>query len=104
MSNKALIEELRRLQTAGHKCEQCDNVYCGHVEKFVNGAIAALEAQEWVSVDDRLPEAHGEYLASRRCRPLGWVCTYASVGWIVNKDYPITHWMPLPTPPQEEEK
>ena len=58
---------------------------------------------EWISVNDRLPERHGEYLVSRRCRPKGWVCMYAPIGWIVNNGYPVTHWMPLPDPPEDNQ-
>ncbi|MGI9569506.1 MAG: DUF551 domain-containing protein [Desulfobulbia bacterium] len=55
---------------------------------------------KWISVKDRLPDKHGEYFVSRACRPRGWVIRYAPVGWIVNDDYPVTHWMPLPKPPE----
>lgn len=57
---------------------------------------------EWISVKDRLPEKHGEYLAATTARPRGWVIVYAPVGWICSASYPVTHWMPLPEPPCNE--
>ena len=60
--------------------------------------------QEWISVDDGLPDREGKYL------------TYTAKGtveisnfytcWLGTKsqfDYWITHWMPLPKPPTEKE-
>ncbi|MBW2037027.1 MAG: DUF551 domain-containing protein [Deltaproteobacteria bacterium] len=53
----------------------------------------------WISVKDRNPEKFGEYLGSTRARPRGWVFMYAQVGWVCSRDYPVTHWMPLPAAP-----
>ncbi|MBR5874526.1 MAG: DUF551 domain-containing protein [Oscillospiraceae bacterium] len=64
---------------------------------------------EWISVKDRLPEDDADYLV--------WVadaCTveramyYGDGEWLTedleNLTRLVTHWMPLPEPPKEEEK
>ena len=55
---------------------------------------------KWVSVKERQPNKHGEYLGSTKARPRGWVFVYAPVGWICSNDYPVTHWMPMPERPR----
>ena len=56
----------------------------------------------WISVKDHNPENFGEYLGSTRARPRGWIFIYAPVGWICSDDYPVTHWRPLPAPPDKD--
>lgn len=63
---------------------------------------------EWISVNDRLPNAGQKVLitfrdpggsivdTARRCSDFGWDVT----NWEV-PDRLITHWMPLPEPPKE---
>lgn len=71
--------------------------------------IHQLEAQipKWISVEDMLPEPFIPVLCF-----LEWgealCCHYDGNGWVVNYDgedagpyYTITHWMPLPKPPEE---
>lgn len=54
----------------------------------------------WTSVKDRMPEKHGHYLVIRDNGYMS-VDTYSrSSHW--GKDVcKITHWMPLPEPPEE---
>lgn len=69
----------------------------------------------WVNVKDRLPEETGEYLFVYD----NYYVTYVTIGWFNaykaewrmghNRIVPIepeniTHWMPLPEPPKEDEK
>ena len=65
---------------------------------------------EWISVDDRLPKCQGSYLV---CKTYGdgvgvvmidmYSRNFYSNGfdWTIND---ITHWQPLPEPPQEAAK
>jgi len=63
--------------------------------------IAAEEKLRWIPVSERLPEKNGQYLVYS-----GWVrtllCLYGE--WACDpKESPVTHWMPLPSPPDEVE-
>ena len=58
--------------------------------------------QEWISVEDRLPEDSANVLV---CHKNGLVTTNAWLGanwWFKNERNPITHWMPMPQPPKGE--
>ena len=74
---------------------------------------SGVTVQEWVSVDDRLPE-EGEYVL---CVLKGFnyggkiqVCKFVPADKFKDKPYfehfrngfpSVTHWMPLPEPPEE---
>ena len=53
---------------------------------------------EWISVEERLPEKHGQYLAAFTNMKVD-VVTYTKIGWFYDKRCSITHWMPLTAPP-----
>ena len=67
---------------------------------------------QWISVDDRLPEPKHEFdarnwylvaLSNGVVKELAYEFHNHSVfgyGWRETA-YPVTHWMPLPQPPQE---
>lgn len=74
---------------------------------LANGVIL----QEWISVEDRLPEQPGMYLVTG-WYPYGdktpkiWICECIKigslVGWSNNALNPcVKAWMPLPQPPKE---
>ena len=97
-------------------------------EWYGNGDIAeklmsnGVTVQEWISVDDRLPDETGRYLAvKKRIAPdeLGGNRTDIVIlrffvddgfrmpihipDWINEKiNEEVTHWMPLPEPPKGE--
>ena len=63
---------------------------------------------EWVSVDERLPETAGEYLVVYH--PCHWDNVSAKIcvgidsfrgktAWAKKKHQRVTHWMPIPEPP-----
>lgn len=70
-------------------------------------AIAALREQpQWISVEDRLPEPDTDVLA-RRAIGMDVECYHkeASGYWSWDEysgKWKVTHWMPLPTPPEVE--
>ena len=102
---------------------------CGYVDEVAAEVLAdhlianGVTVQEWISVDDRLPDETGRYLAvKKRIAPdeLGGNRTdivilrfFVDKGfrmpthipeWInkeINEE--VTHWMPLPEPPKKEE-
>ena len=65
---------------------------------------------EWISVNDRLPR-DGRYLTIRYDQVTH--SSFADILWFERGDwwnghypgnYSVTHWMPLPEPPEEEQK
>ena len=75
-----------------------------------------VTVQEWISVDDRLPDQSGEVLVIVSGNPQKNItlnCAYELAeydpysGWIMGmwpewEDAVVTHWMPLPEPPKGE--
>ena len=57
---------------------------------------------EWISVDDRLPERNGRYLTHCKIEGQSLVCAlfYCKIGGF--NESTVTHWMPLPEPPVME--
>lgn len=71
--------------------------------------IQQLEAKvpRWISVEERLPEAHKNVLVYMT-NPIGWwkveIDWMDEQGWVCSADtewHTITHWMPLPEVPKE---
>ena len=86
------------------------------VEREVREAPALTPPNEWVSVDERLPEPdfprqqRGFYLVALSngvVKELMYEFRHYEnmmfdVGWHETA-FPVTHWMPLPAPPKKEE-
>ena len=81
-------------------------------EVIADGLIAnGVTVQEWISVDDRLPDQSGEVLVIVSGNPQKNItlnCAYELAeydpydGWIIEmwpewEDAVVTHWMPLPS-------
>ena len=58
---------------------------------------------EWISVEDRLPEKNTSVLVSTD-NGIVFQCLYAYDGWDLweGNEVNITHWMPLPEPPNAD--
>lgn len=56
--------------------------------------------QEWISIEDRLPERNGRYLTHCNIENQSLVCVlyYCKIGGF--NEGTVTHWMLLPTPPK----
>ena len=87
-----------------------EELHCAHKRNEAKDKrIAELENQ-WISVEDRLPETFQRVLALTADYDLDPVHTlvhfngaragFLSVGG--KKDKKVTHWMPLPAPPKEQ--
>lgn len=68
-----------------------------------------VTVQEWISVDDRLPEEKANcivYYQHSYCDNDGYwaigMCFYDGEKFQINPAYKVTHWMPLPEPPKGE--
>lgn len=79
--------EKRYLLTAPHTAE----------DLIANG----VTVQEWIPVKDRLPETDGDFL----CWNDFYGCIvghfWAKGKYFISKAVSVTHWMPLPEPPEE---
>ena len=103
-----------------------------HLNMFVTNLLShGVTVQEWISVDDRLPEYPGHYLVCTSINywhggcmdinenhkyhpngtPVGYDgstmsvldCYYDVTGhWNLACDSHVTHWMPIPEPPKGE--
>ena len=71
---------------------------------------SGVTVQEWISVEDRLPEA-GEYVVCIAKRNpfsmfMPMVARIKKNGWVnpITEQYisEVTHWMPMPNPPKGE--
>ena len=96
-----------------HKCAYRDHNFmkddsCSYyVEQDIIAYIEHLEAQQpkWISVKERLPEEAGKYIVCTRKKAV--YCTafrfFHGKGYFATDlNTHITHWMPLPEPPKEE--
>ena len=70
---------------------------------------AGYRKQEWISVDERLPEESGRYLACVNVSHLAFtsltIIAVMEYGknhgfYLYSEDEPVTHWMPLPEAPK----
>lgn len=69
-----------------------------------------VTVQEWVSVDDALPEVGGYVVCIAKRNPFSrfmpMVARIEKNGWVnpITEQYisEVTHWMPLPEPPKED--
>lgn len=68
-----------------------------------------VTVQEWISVDERLPEEKANcivYYHHAYCDNDGYwaigICFNDGEKFQINPAYKVTHWMPLPEPPKGE--
>ena len=82
-------------------------------EAQTQNIIALLnEKPRWIPVTDQLPEERGNYLVVINCPRGQWdeICAFdVEKEWVSIDEYAeiatkwVTHWMPLPQPPKEEQ-
>jgi len=70
----------------------------------LNSRVTELEAaQRWIPVSERLPERDGYYLITNSYTSLGYffdgVWRYSPIHPNNQAAFPVTHWMPIPEPP-----
>ena len=71
---------------------------------------SGVTVQEWISVDDELPEVGGYVVCIAKRNPFSrfmpMVARIEKNGWVnpITEQYisEVTHWMPLPEPPKGE--
>ena len=79
--------------------------YCGSntSEEIADNLLdSGVTVQEWISVDDRLPEPKENAICVNRHGDMTFG-TYTEWGWMFPCYFEKpTHWMPLPDPPKGE--
>ena len=79
------------------------------IQRIGNIPVAGYRKQEWISVDERLPEENGRYLVCVVIRHLafGDLTMVVIMGYnktngfdVVSGEETVTHWMPLPELPK----
>jgi hypothetical protein len=101
-------------------CFSTEEAICETINDFVAGWRAADAHPQWIPVEEELPKIN-DVASSWDCSDEVYI--YLATGshcigryehdkntnefyWAlygVDKDIPVTHWMPLPTPPQGKE-
>lgn len=74
------------------------------IKKIADHLISnGVTVQEWVSVEDRLPEENTTVIVATD-NGIVFQCLYAYDGWDLwdDNDVNITHWQPMPQPPKGE--
>lgn len=80
------------------------------IERIVDHLISqGVTVQEWVSVDDRLPEEKVNCIVHYKHAYCDnddyWatgICFYDGEKFQIGLAYKVTHWMPMPQPPKGE--
>ena len=84
---------------------------CKLAENIADDLIAnGVTVQEWISVDDELPEVGGYVVCIAKRNPFSMfmpmVARIEKNGWVnpITEQYisGVTHWMPMPNPPKGE--
>ena len=83
-----------------------------HWAEIIAGGLIAhgVTVQEWISVNDMMPEAGGYVVCIAKRNPFSrfmpMVARIEKNGWVnpITEQYisDVTHWMPLPAPPKGE--
>ena len=79
-------------------------------DKFVKMEKTGVTVQEWISVNDMMPEAGGYVVCIAKRNPFSRfmpiVARIEKNGWVnpITEQYisEVTHWMPMPQPPKGE--
>jgi hypothetical protein len=82
-------------------------------QAYKNGYADAMGKQKWIPVTERLPAIRGDGFADAFLVTDGYFCHLAYFvdgEWFFTENgemkehmfYDVTHWMPLPTPPEGE--
>ena len=102
MSREKQIEEMAESLRFGEcidvgitECRKFDDCDVCKATRLYN---AGYRKQEWISVEERLPEREGYYLTStiKGVITIGAFFSYYGSSYNPQFKYDVTHWMPLP--------
>ena len=84
----------------------CCDTYERQAEYLISNGVTV---QEWISVNDRLPEEKVNCIVHYKhdyCNNDGYwaigFCFYDGEKFRIDLGYKVTHWMPMPEPPEME--
>lgn len=82
---------------------RCDQKIEGLADDVIDIIANGVTVQEWVSVEDRLPEENTTVIVATD-NGIVFQCLYSYDGWDLwdDNDVNITHWQPMPQPPKGE--
>lgn len=96
------VEAIKKLSRFKEECDGCGDKARSAIEKLQKNT------PHWIPVTERLPEKDGMYLVHGAWSASGRKATdtcefhvhdgYFRATW----DFDVTHWMPLPGPPEED--
>ena len=100
-----LIKESIRKGLRASNDDRLDYSFEDVVDHLISSGVTV---QEWISVDDELPEAGGYVVCIAKRNPFSrfmpMVARIEKNGWVnpITDQYisEVTHWMPLPQPPK----
>ena len=123
MNVREKLVELMGANTCKHDCcEDCEyredeNACVAYIKDSMADHLIShgVTVQEWISVKDRLPDlipcnvgtAYSEAVIAWTSGRKAMIAVWDGIDWIAPFDYweawgeEITHWMPLPQPPEE---
>jgi hypothetical protein len=93
---------------AFNPCSVCKKEMCSMCELEMRRS-GSISSNKWISVDERLPEENGRYLACVNISHFAFenLTTIAIMAYgknhgfyLYNETEKVTHWMPLPEPPK----
>ena len=97
---KKMAKDVCRLD---RNCDECNMAYeCKAIDYATRFYDAHYRKQEWISVEERLPDSVGKYLVftlDRRVYLCDFIDHYCD-GDAQFDDYRVTHWVPLPESPK----
>ena len=101
MDLNTVIERLEALRDEYTETVQIDpDVYAD--SQTITAALSHLKAQQWVSVEERLPRPHQRVLVVHESGVKNIRRHAESVPGDFGDGSPVTHWMPLPPPPGDQ--
>ena len=116
LSVEELVKSLRLCDSANcvgctlYGFYDCGSILNPQAADMLEKLAAEKDAKkpEWISVNDRLPDSNNVVFAcidDGQCKIVrsAYVSSYGKWKWI-EEHQTVTHWMPLPEPPKEEER
>jgi hypothetical protein len=103
-AHAALEEAEAKIQELQDQLADADKVMPDTCEHILDMS-KMMDVNGWISVKDRLPECGENYLVLKDdgISPYQLAIVWFDRTWDVSNADEITHWMPLPEPPKEEE-